>query len=165
MVYVDVSNQNLKSLRDVDWSKYGHVTMLNCGWNQLTSLIGCPPSVKVLYCSENQLTSLIGCPASVTYLYCNENQLTSLIGCPASVTVLHCYGNQLTSLIGCPASVTYLHCYENPLALGWGNLRADQVHAKNRHRILRRRAATWIVLRRFLIPDIVRNVVIQIITN
>ena len=88
---------------------------LDCSFNQLTSLKGCPASVTTLYCNNNQLTSLEGCPENVIELRCDGNQLTSLEGCSNSVKELWCMYNQLTSLRGCSEGVTELHCDYNQL--------------------------------------------------
>jgi hypothetical protein len=68
------------------------------------------------YCHENQLTSLKGCPTSVRDdFYCHTNQLSSLKGCPTIVGGgFSCYNNQLTSLEGCPISVEEIFYCGNP---------------------------------------------------
>ncbi len=111
--YLDLSHQGLTSLPDL--SQYKNLKELDCSYNQLKSLQGCPNSVIKLYCDNNQLTSLQGCPNSVIKLNCSDNQLTSLQGCPNSVIKLYCDNNQLTSLQGCSNSVTELYCYYNQL--------------------------------------------------
>ena len=58
-----------------------------CGFNKLTSLIGCPVDVGGNFiCKENLLVSLDGCPVSVGGDFkCIRNELTNLNGCPISV--------------------------------------------------------------------------------
>jgi hypothetical protein len=81
---VDLRNEGLTKIPLM----FGNISgSFNCGYNQLTSLGGCPVSVGgVFSCSENQLASLEGCPTSVGgSFYCSSNQLTSLEGCPKSI--------------------------------------------------------------------------------
>src|SRR3972149_8364324 len=92
---LNLSYQNLTQLPDL--SLYKKLKQLNCNYNQLTSLQGCPNSVVELYCWNNQLTSLQGCSNSVVELDCSYNRLTSLQGCPNSVVELYCSNNQLKS--------------------------------------------------------------------
>jgi hypothetical protein len=54
------------------------------------------PLLKVLNCSYNKLHDVHGCPASVTKLYCNNNQVTTLLGLPLSVQELCTAGNPLS---------------------------------------------------------------------
>jgi Leucine-rich repeat (LRR) protein len=112
---LDISNNNLKSLTQIDFSLYLGVEILYVGYNNLTDLIGCPDSVIRLYAYHNKLTTLNGCPNSVTYLDVSNNQLTTLAGCPNSVTTLHVNYNNLTDLSGCPNSVIRLNVYNNRL--------------------------------------------------
>jgi len=73
---VDISNKNITSLTEINWNEYcDEITELNCSYNQLTNLEGCPNSLEVLSCSNNQLTSLERCSNSVTTLYCRNNPL------------------------------------------------------------------------------------------
>ena len=99
---VDLSHRNLKILpiqfNQVNGNFY-------CGYNNLTSLKGCPTTVNGnFYCYNNQLTSLEGCPKYVGgNFYCQDNRLTSLEGCPTTVNGnFYCGNNKLTSLEGCP---------------------------------------------------------------
>jgi len=100
--YVDLSSKNLKSLP----IKFKEVSgNFNCGYNQLTSLEGCPETVGGdLSCYGNQLTSLKGCPETVGgHFYCGNNNLPSLEYCPETVGGdFNCYGNQITNFDGLP---------------------------------------------------------------
>ena len=66
------------------------ISVLDCSYNQLTSLPDLPTSLTKLHCFHNQLTSLPNLPASLTTLWCHENQLTSLPDLPTSLTTLEC---------------------------------------------------------------------------
>lgn len=109
--HVNIKNRNLTSLTGINFTN--NVTYLDCSDNQLTSLEGCPSTVKFLSCSHNQLKSLRDCPSTVTYLWCDHNQLESLEGCPSIVKVLGCSNNQLKSLDYCPSNVKELFCHNN----------------------------------------------------
>jgi len=68
--------------------KFNHVSgYFDCGWNNLTTLEGCPKSVGGdFHCSDNNLTILEGGPKSVGGDFsCWKNNLTSLEGSPKSV--------------------------------------------------------------------------------
>ena len=58
-------------------------------------------------CSYNELTSLKGCPKEINgYFWCNNNKLTSLKGAPEKVGGdFDCSSNKLTSLKGMPKEV------------------------------------------------------------
>ena len=91
----------------------------DCGFNDLTSLVGAPTSVGGDFnCSDNNLDSLVGAPVSVGgYFNCNSNKLTSLVGAPTSVGGnFYCSYNKLDSLVGAPTSVggSFL-CHNNKL--------------------------------------------------
>ena len=108
---VDISNKNITSLTEINWNVYSdEITELNCSYNQLTNLVGCPNTIQELNCSQNNLTNLVGCPNSVKELDCNSNRLTSLEGCPNTVKELW--------------------CWDNPLALEWLNLSIDEIKDK-----------------------------------
>ena len=65
-----------------DISDKEYIGDINCSFNQLTSLEGCPSSISGWFdCSANKLTSLKHCPASVSgWFDCSNNQLISLEG-------------------------------------------------------------------------------------
>ena len=80
----------------------------DCSYNKLTSLEGSPKEVgRNFYCYSNKLTSLKGAPQEVGgHFNCSDNKLTSLEGAPKEVGgSFNCYGNQLTSLKGAPKEV------------------------------------------------------------
>ena len=59
-----------------------------CGFNKLTSLIGCPVSVGGFFCNNNKLTSLEGSPVEVGgYFGCDRNKITSLEYCSIVVII------------------------------------------------------------------------------
>ena len=115
VIYLDISHNKFNSFNHFP----KQLISLNCSFNPLTSLIGCPPNLQhTLYCDNNQLNSLTGCPPNLQHtLYCSYNQLTSLTGCPPNLQhTLDCYNNQLTSLIGCPPNLQHtLDCSYNQL--------------------------------------------------
>ena len=82
---VDLSGLHLTELFDLsDVEVTGN---FNCVNNNLTSLKGCPHTVRESFdCSYNKLTSLEGAPQTVgNYFYCYNNPLTSLKGIPKTV--------------------------------------------------------------------------------
>jgi len=102
---VSLSGRNLKSI-PITFKEVG--SHFYCGYNQLTSLKGCPETVGGHFsCDNNQLTSLEYCPETVGgYFSCDNNQLTSLEYCPETVGGdFFCSYNQLTSLEYCPETV------------------------------------------------------------
>ena len=113
---VSLSGRNLKSI-PITFKEVG--SHFYCGYNQLTSLKGCPETVGGhFFCNNNQLTSLRGCPETVGgYFSCRSNQLTSLKYCPETVGGdFYCHHNQLTSLKYCPETVGgYFYCDNNQL--------------------------------------------------
>ena len=91
----------------------------SCGWNELTSLKGCPEVVCGGFtCNSNKLTNLKSCPKTVNgSFYCFNNNLTSLKDCPE---VIHgdfnCSDNALTSLEYCPEVIHgSFNCSDNAL--------------------------------------------------
>ena len=103
---LNISNLNLERLPE---NFPIHIKILNCSYNQLTSLPDLPKCTK-LYCLYNKLTSLPALP-NCTILECENNQLTSLLALP-NCTELYCYNNQLTSLPTIP-NCTGLSCSNN----------------------------------------------------
>jgi hypothetical protein len=105
--YIDYSNQNLKTLKGQNISKYVNGEF-DCSHNELTSLEYCPKYVGGrFWCTDNQLTSLEFCPETVKGGFdCRNNQLTSLEHCPEYVGgYFDCRNNELTSLEYCPEYV------------------------------------------------------------
>ena len=74
-----ISDLKLDSLADCP----NHITgWLECGSNELTSLVGGPEKVDSNYfCYSNHLTDLIGCASHIGGNFsCNDNNITSLVG-------------------------------------------------------------------------------------
>jgi Leucine-rich repeat (LRR) protein len=111
---LSVSNRSIVSLTGLE--AFQNLQILNCSYNQLSSLPTLPSSLTLLYCSQNQLTSLPSLPTSLTFLDCIQNQLTSLPALPSSLVVLYCNFNQLNSISALSSSLTTLQCYNNQLA-------------------------------------------------
>lgn len=85
---VDISDQNLKSILDVqDYSSYGVVGDFDCSCNLLNNLEGAPRTVEgAFYCIGSKLESLEGAPQVVGGGFmCSFNLLTSLEGAPKEV--------------------------------------------------------------------------------
>ena len=81
--------------------------------NDLTSLKGCPSTVKgECHIGRNDLTSLEFCPSTVTKDFkCYSNDLTSLKHGPTKVGgSYYCYNNPLTSLEGAPVACKSFDC-------------------------------------------------------
>ena len=64
---LNISSKGLTTLKGVKFSP--DTTILNCSFNQLTTLEGCPTNIIKLNCYGNQLTTLEGCPPSVKIFY------------------------------------------------------------------------------------------------
>lgn len=109
----DIRNKNITSLLNITFPK--GITHLDCSFNQLTNLEGCPSEITHLFCTRNKITSLRGCPSGITHLQCCHNQLINLDGCPDSVIELQVGWNNITSLIGLPHRVQDLFCANNKL--------------------------------------------------
>ena len=109
------SGLNITDLTGIE--AFVSLTILDCSWNQLTSLdlSGCT-ALTSLDCNNNQLTSIdVSSCSALTILGCSWNQLTSLdvSGCTA-LNGLDCYNNQITSLDVSPCTaLTTLECSEN----------------------------------------------------
>jgi hypothetical protein len=90
-----------------------------CGYNGLTSLVGCPVQVGGYFdCANNSLTSLNGCPAEVgSDFRVYDNELTSLEYCPKKIAGhLLCSGNKITTLKGSPEVIgANFNCHINRL--------------------------------------------------
>jgi serine/threonine protein kinase len=84
--------------------------VLNCNYNQLTSLPGLPDSLTKLYCSNNRLESLPELPDGLTLISCFTNELTSVPELPNNLVWLDCSDNDLESLPELPNTITYLRC-------------------------------------------------------
>jgi len=105
---------NIKSLAGLEY--FISLTLLDCRYNQITTLPALPSGLKELYCVDNQLTSLPELPSSLIKLSCGSNRLASLPVLPLNLSELQCNGNFLTSLPALPTSLLRLYCYENQLS-------------------------------------------------
>ena len=96
------------------------VSVILCGWNELTELdLSQNTALTSLNCNNNQLTSLnVSQNTDLGDLRCWNNQLTSLdIGQNSSLFLLACWNNQLTSLdISQNTDLSELHCENNQIA-------------------------------------------------
>jgi len=130
---VDIQSSNISNLFGIQY--FDNLTILDCSYNQLTSLPTLPNSLMQLSCYSNQLTILpampnslisLGCganplaslptlPNSLMQLYCDDNQLSGLPALPNSLISLECNNNQMTSLPTLPNSLASLSCGNNPL--------------------------------------------------
>ena len=92
-----------------------------CGFNQLTSLEGCPRKVSRRFrCNDNKLTTLKGAPEEIGGDFgCSYNKLTSLEGAPKKVSKsFWCNDNQLITLKGAPEVVNGgFWCSFNPVSV------------------------------------------------
>jgi hypothetical protein len=91
----------------------------NCGYNNLTTLDGCPKWVGGWFsCKDNELTNLEFSPEYVgSYFICTENRLTSLSGSTKKInSSFDCGYNRLTSLEYSPRWVDgWFSCFNNEL--------------------------------------------------
>ena len=85
-----------------DESEWDDMTVVDCGYNYLTSLKGIEnlKNLKYLYCNDNRLTNLkeIEKLSNLIHLYCENNQLTSLKGIEklSNLNQLSCSNNQFS---------------------------------------------------------------------
>jgi hypothetical protein len=115
-------NIRMKSLKRIP-IKFGRVSgCFNCGWNQLTTLKGCPDEVGGLFaCTGNKLESLDYCPKKVgESFFCGHNKLLSLKGIQKHIKGdLDCSDNKLVWLKDGPEKVDgSFNCENNRL---WRN--------------------------------------------
>lgn len=98
-VYGDVSLSDCNLTEFPSYIQFGTVKGdFYCGFNQLTSLRGCPKKVEGSFnCTYNKLTTLKGAPREVGgNFYCNNNKLTSLEWAPKKVSKkFFCEGNTI----------------------------------------------------------------------
>ena len=102
----------------------------DCSRNKLTSLDGCPVSVKVNFdCGHNNLVSLVGAPKHVgRNFYCYNNGFTSLEGTPDKIEgSFDCSYNRLANLNHCPQVIKgSFYCNSNNLtSLKGGPVQVD----------------------------------------
>jgi hypothetical protein len=86
---------------------FGHANgTFTCRFNNLTSLKGCPKSVRCDFsCSDNKLTTLEDCPKSTADFYCNSNHIDTFEG----LDFIHIRG--------------YFYCSGNPIWYIWNLFR------------------------------------------
>ena len=70
----------------------------------------------MLNCEYNQLTTLPRLPSTLINLDCHDNQLTSFYSIPGSLLGLDCYNNQLTSLPPVPNVMNYFYVENNNIS-------------------------------------------------
>jgi len=105
---VDISRKDITSLRDLNKKnttfvkRFNEITELDCSYNNLTDLEGCPPNVIKLTCDNNKLISFKGMPPSVKLLNCCNNNLTTFKYCSPNITILWGSNNAFDTLDGCP---------------------------------------------------------------
>lgn len=99
MNLLSINNEGITSLEEFFQTHYigiqNEIQILDCSYNELTDLQGCPPNVKRLFCSNNQLRSLKGIPDGLEQLYCENNQLESLRDCPTTIKIISASDNPL----------------------------------------------------------------------
>ena len=96
---IECENADISDLTGIEM--FTALTILNCDWNQLTSLdISQNKSLTDLWCHGNQLTYLdVSQNTALTELECTNNQLTSLnVSQNIALKNFYCGWNQLTSL-------------------------------------------------------------------
>ncbi|PCJ00671.1 MAG: hypothetical protein COB15_02545 [Flavobacteriales bacterium] len=110
-------NNNISSLTGIE--DFTALTVLGCGWNQLTNLdVSQNTALTILECQSNQITNLnLTSNTLLTSLSCRDNALNSLnITNLNSLTQVWCENNQLTSLnISQNSSLVDLDIYNNLL--------------------------------------------------
>ncbi len=105
-VNLDILSKNLITLRvagcnlvgTVDLSKFKKLYEFNCDFNEVTSIINIPNSLKVLLCSKNKITTLDNLPNNLVKLLCYRNLITSLDNLPVSLEILDCSINPISNL-------------------------------------------------------------------
>lgn len=115
---VDISHQGITSLAEYFKHYKGsihEIKALDCSFNGLTSLEGCPQNLEELWCAGNKLETLEGCPPGLLRLDCSSNRLQALQGCPKTVEYLYCSHNKIQTLKGCPPELKGLWCGFNDI--------------------------------------------------
>ncbi len=135
-IYVDINNNGKKDEgENVEWwgtlkeqyilenqtlRIYGNLTLLECGYNQITKLDLSHSSnkLKVLDCHNNKITKLdLSNSTDLTELNCENNKLKTLdCSTNRNLNSLYCSNNELTSLnIAQNTDLKYLSCENNNL--------------------------------------------------
>ena len=93
-------------------------SILNCSSQNILDLTGIEYlyGLLVLNCEYNQLTTLPRLPSTLINLDCHDNQLTSFYSIPGSLLGLDCWNNQLTSLPPVPNVMNYFHVENNNIS-------------------------------------------------
>jgi uncharacterized repeat protein (TIGR01451 family) len=93
-------------------------SILNCSSQNILDLTGIEYlyGLLVLNCEYNQLTTLPRLPSTLINLDCHDNQLTSFYSIPGSLLGLDCWNNQLTSLPPVPSVMNYFHVENNNIS-------------------------------------------------
>jgi uncharacterized repeat protein (TIGR01451 family) len=112
-IFLDVSNSYISDLTGIE--HFVNLNLLNCQFNELTSLSGLSDSLETLYCQFNQLTNLPGFTNKLKRLYCDHNPLNSLPPLPSFLEVLKCENCQINSLPALPNTLKDLYCGDNQL--------------------------------------------------
>ena len=98
------------SARSASSGKWGNLTYLDCGSENLASLdVSGLTELTYLNCYNNNLTSLdVSGLTALTDLYCSTNNLTSLdVSGLTALTALSCYTNSITSLLATGVDLSY----------------------------------------------------------
>ena len=115
---LNVSNQDISDLTGIE--SFTALTVLDCGFNQLTSLdLSQNTALTSLSCYYNQITSLdVSNNITLTDLICWGNQLTNLdVSQNTALTKLACNANQLINLDlrnGNNTNIQVLYSFDNP---------------------------------------------------
>jgi hypothetical protein len=110
---INVSHKGLTHLPSL--RRFYKLKILNCDYNNLTTLPELNASLQKLNCNNNKLTTLPELNDSLQELYCYNNELTNLPKLNRSLYVLHCGSNKLTSLPELNVYLNTLYCYHNKL--------------------------------------------------
>lgn len=112
-----VTSLNIANLTGIE--AFTAITMLDCSYNQLTSLtVSANTALTTFYCNNNTLTSIdISANTALTSFDCSVNQLTSLnISANTALTTMGCNDNNITSLnLSTNTALTILVCGSNQL--------------------------------------------------
>lgn len=88
--------KNIKGILDLN--KFTELEVLNCEFNEITSIINIPKTLKKLFCSHNKINKLDDLPDSLQILSCSNNLINSLDYLPSNVRILDCSNNLIKTL-------------------------------------------------------------------
>jgi len=94
---IDVSYKKLTYLPDL--SRFKNLQILNCHFNNLTSLPQLNKNLKILFCSNNKLTSLPQLNNKLKILHCSYNELTLLPQLNEELIELYCSNNFIPQIL------------------------------------------------------------------